>query len=272
MTPCRSFVPQVDRAARNSIAHLASADTRCILPAAPMNDVLRPRAAGPCIALLSALVLASPPVRAQTARVAAQTAVAPPPPRVSRGEIDGDILGYYGGERTAAFVVMGLSVAAVGTGAVLVTRETDFARGLGWPLLTLGALEGVGAVIYAFTVGAQTDHYRGLLARDPAAFHREESEHIRGTTSRFVIYRLTELGLAVAGAGVATYGFASGQDVWKGVGIGVAALALPFFVIDTVNQARAGYYQDRLRRFDSALALAVDPAGGATSLSLGGRF
>lgn len=35
--------------------------------------------------------------------------------------------------------------------------------------------------------------------------------------------RASELALVVAGAGVATYGFVSDKDVWKGVGIGVAA-------------------------------------------------
>ncbi len=51
--------------------------------------------------------------------------------------------------------------------------------------------------------------------------------------------RASELVLVVAGAGVATYGFVSDKDVWKGVSIGVAAEAATFFVLDAFGSARA---------------------------------
>ncbi len=175
--------------------------------------------------------------------------------QVTKDDIAADLRSYYGGERTSAYVVAGLGAASVGAGSYLVTRKSDFARGLGWPLLTMGALEGIGAVFYAFQVGSEIDHYESLLDRDPAAYKREELEHLDGTTSRFVAYRATELGLTLAGVGLASYGFIADKDVFKGIGIGVAAVGVPFLVIDTINNARAQRYRDRVSQFSPGVSV-----------------
>ena len=175
---------------------------------------------------------------------------------------------YYGGERTSADLVMGIGAVSMGLGASLVTRDSDVARGAGWPLLTIGALEGIGAVFYAFQVDAEIAHYEGLLARDPVAYRRTELTHIHGTTSRFNLYRAIELGLALVGAGLATYGFVAQSDVYKGAGIGIAAEAIPFFIIDTFNQARAARYEAEVRRFTPTIGVQA----GSWSLSFAGRF
>jgi len=194
---------------------------------------------------------------------------------VPQAEIRQDMRSYYGGERAAAYIIGALSLASAGGGAVLVTRDGDFERGLGWPLLALGGLEAIAAVFYGVQVGAEIRHYEDVLGRDPAAFRREESDHIHGTTSRFVFYRVTELALALGGAGVATYGFVANRDVWKGAGIGVFALALPLLLIDTVNNGRAARYQDRVDAFepssrptDAAFRIAPTP----WYTSFGGTF
>ena len=104
-------------------------------------------------------------------------------------DVHGDLQGYYDGERVSAYVVGGMGAAAAAGGAYLVTRDSDFARGLGWPWLVMGGLETGGAVFYAFQVGGEIDHYGSQLARDPAAYRAEELDHLRGTSSRFVGYR-----------------------------------------------------------------------------------
>lgn len=188
-----------------------------------------------------------------------------PPPRAMSDEMHG----YYRSERTIAYVFFGIGAASAAGGTVLLLRDEDFARGLGGSLVAVGALQAVGAAFYAFQVDAEEAHYAALVAKDPAAFKREESEHIHGTTSRFVLYR-TAIALAVAGAGVATYGFAAKKDVWKGVGIGVASQALVFFTIDSFGQARARAYEERVNAF--APSVTVGAAPGGFTVGLGGRL
>jgi hypothetical protein len=170
-----------------------------------------------------------------------------------------------------------------------VTRDADFARGLGGSWLALGGLEVIGAAFYVLQVGAEIDHYEGGLARDPAGYRAEEIEHIRGTSMRFAYYRAIELGLTLAGAGIAAYGLSARRDAWTGSGAGIGSLALPLLVIDAFNDARAARYLDEVRRFRPAVGLAESqatlcarsihcghlgprgPAGGWL-LSLGGSF
>ncbi len=197
-------------------------------------------------------------------------------PPVSKHDVTLDMRSYYGGERASAYIIMVLGALSVGGGVALVTRDSDFARGFGWPLIGLGALEALGAIFYAFQCGAEIRHYQEAIDRDGVAFKHEELEHMHGTSSRFVFYRLTELGLVLGGAGVAIFGFASDQDVWKGIGLGVASIALPFLVIDSINNARATRYQEHVRDFDPAIAStrpSLPPlAGSPLFLSYGGRF
>jgi hypothetical protein len=182
-----------------------------------------------------------------------------------------DVSDYYNGERNSAFIAMGLGAAATGTGAYLLTRKTDFATGAGWPLVTIGALETIGAISYAIDVTGKKSHYLESLDKDPAAFQREEADHIHGTTSRFFIYRLVELGLTLGGAAVATYGFAANNDTWKGVGIALAAIGLPLLIMDTINNNRALTYQEKVKTFGTSVAL---PLGSQRTfgVSFGGSF
>ncbi len=217
-------------------------------------------------ALGAALVATSVPAAADD--------LAPAPAAMPAPIADG-MRGYYASERSTAFLFIGVGAGSAAAGGVLAAtapRDGDFSRGLGWSLLTVGVLEAAGAAFYAFQVNAEIDHYSAALAKDPTAFKREELAHIHGTTSRFVAYRLSELALAAGGAGVATYGFVKNQDTWKGVGIGVAAEALTFFVLDSFGQARAKAYEDEVRGFNPEMAIEIGGGERPTTLGVRSRF
>lgn len=167
---------------------------------------------------------------------------------------------YYAGEAFSAYVILGVGALSIAGGGILVTRDDDFARGFGWPVLVLGALEGVGAVFYAFQVHAEVRHYEASFAANPAGFRDEEITHMHGTTSRFVLYQATELGLFLSGAAIATYGYAANQNAWKGVGLGLATVGFPFLLIDEMNDDRAHEYLTTVDRFDPHAPRALAPA------------
>jgi hypothetical protein len=190
--------------------------------------------------------------------------------RAAAGDAESELLGYYGGERFSAYLIGSIGLAAAGGGAYLVTRPGSFARGLGWSFVAMGGLEAIGGVVYVVEVNTEIGRYEALLKSDPARYRAEEIVHIRGTASRFIFYRLTELAFVAGGAAAAIYGFAANQDTWKGIGIGVAGLALPLTVIDTVNNARAASY---LRSLETAAsAVQVVPTSGGVALAVSGRF
>ena len=191
---------------------------------------------------------------------------------ISRTGISRDLRSYYVGERTASGIVLSLGVLEIGAGIALVMQDTDFGRGMGWSMLGLGVVESLGALLYIVQVQSEIAHYSAALERDPEAFQREEITHMHGTTSRFSIYRIAELALVIGGVGVAAYGFAAGQDTFKGIGIGVASCALPLFAIDTFNNSRAGSYENSLRRFQPSLTLQSGAGERPWLLGITGRF
>jgi hypothetical protein len=193
----------------------------------------------------------------------------PPAGRTAMGD---DILAYYGSERTTGILFAAVGVASAAAGGVLVTRSGDFERGLGWSMLSLGALEILGGAFYVLQVGGEIDHYTKALTTDPAAFKSEEAKHIHGTTSRFVSYRIGELVVAAGGIGAAAYGFASNRDAWKGAGIGVAAEALTLFALDAYGQTRATRYEEQVLRFDPSLGLSLGAPGATWGAAVSGRF
>ena len=203
---------------------------------------------------------------------AADETPSPAAPPVSQAAIAANMTDYYGGERNTAFLFTGIGLASAGGGAFLATRDSDFPRGLGWSMIGIGGLEAIGAIFYAIQVGAEVDHYTALLEKDHAAFQKEEAAHIHGTTSRFFYYRAGELVLALAGAGIATYGFATNRDVWKGAGIGIGAEALTFFVLDAFGAGRAHAYEDRVQRFAPSLAFTLGRGARPWSFDLAARF
>lgn len=187
----------------------------------------------------------------------------------AQSSITSDVASYYRSEKTIAYTFLALGTAAAAGGTVLVaTRDEEFSRGLGWSLVTIGGLQALGSLFYAFQVDAQASQYGALAANDPTAFKREEGDHIQGTTSRFLFYRTAEAALALAGAGVAVYGFAADKDAWKGVGIGVASQAALFFVIDGFGQARAKDYERRVKSFVPNLSVQPTAHGASLGFSM----
>src|SRR4051812_20196081 len=69
--------------------------------------------------------------------------------------MQGDMHRYFQGEKEEAMIFLGFGIATIGAGTALVTRPTDFSRGLGYPLLITGVLQALGAVIYRESVGAR---------------------------------------------------------------------------------------------------------------------
>jgi hypothetical protein len=180
-------------------------------------------------------------------------------------DIAEDMHAYYASEKEIAATFVSIGMASTVAGGAMFASESEFARGLGGSFLVLGALQTIGAGFYGFQVDAQLAYFSSVLARSEWRFKEEESAHIHGTTSRFTLYRLSELGLAIAGAGVAAYGFAADRDVWKGIGVGVASQATLFLVIDSFGAARAHAYEERVRTFSPSLV--VCPYGASAGFS-----
>jgi hypothetical protein len=205
----------------------------------PFAACLGPRAYA---ALLCAAAATLAPVPGALAQEAAPT---------GKGRMADDMRAYFRGEKLEGPFFFGAGAAAVGTGAFLVTRDDEIARGAAFPLFGLGLVQMiVGAVVFLRT-DAQVARLERQLQADPAAFKAEESKRIRGVNTQFVALMIVEAALMLGGAGMAAV--AAKNDCCRtvqGVGLGIAGESASLLLLDLFAAARARDYADNLARFD----------------------
>jgi hypothetical protein len=157
---------------------------------------------------------------------------------------------YFTGEKEEGWVFGGVGLAGLGTGAFLLTRDDDVARGASIPILAVGAIETIiGAVLLIRTDG-QIRERRRRIATEPGPFRTEELARIEGVNSSFRVLFWTELALVVGGTTTAILASLNDAPFWEGIGIGLAAQAAIALVLDLFAAARATRYSEALSDFE----------------------
>lgn len=154
------------------------------------------------------------------------------------------------GERNSVIPFATMGVSTMLGGGLLLGTDSKIAQGAAWPLLTLGALELIGGVIFALRYGPHVRHLDALLASDPAEFARVERKRVHRIRDRFQpILLVVEAAICVGGGAMATAGALSHRDTLTGVGIGLAIHGLALFLIDWAVLDRARAYATALDLF-----------------------
>jgi hypothetical protein len=161
---------------------------------------------------------------------------------------------WFEGEKNEAFVFFGLGAVSAGTGAYLLTLDTDFSRGAGWTAIGFGAVEMLFATTYTLGLAPKHDELKDDLAENPSQYKKDELERMNAIADRFVIYRYTELGILVAGAGLATYGFVKDKKTLAGIGLVASAHAAIVLFLDYFAERRTHDYIDELEDFQPGAA------------------
>jgi hypothetical protein len=173
---------------------------------------------------------------------------------VSHAEMRQAVHDYYSAELKTSFLFVGYGAITAGAGGAALAENGDFARGLGWSSLILGGATALGGAGYGIAAKLRGDYYENLAVHDPARFKLEEGDRIAGTNSRFWLYLGSELVETLAGIGIAAYGFAAKNDLYRGIGTGTAIQGIGLFVIDVPGAGRASRYQEEIRRFNPGVA------------------
>jgi hypothetical protein len=190
----------------------------------------------------------------------------------SPAQMQSDVRAYYGAEFSTAFLFVGYGAVTAGAGGAALTQAGDFAHGLGFSSLILGGVTALGGVGYAIAARVRGDYFESLAARDPLQFKREEGDRIAGTTGRFPLYLGYEIAQTLAGIGIASYGLAAKNDLWRGIGIGTAIQGIGLFVIDAPGAGRAQRYRDQVDRFNPEVGVSVGGQGRPWMATVGQRF
>jgi hypothetical protein len=213
------------------------------------------------IAALALVLTASGAARADDVPLGPPTPAVPEGRPLSHAEMQASVRAYYGTEFTTGLLFTAYGAVTAGAGGVVLTEGGDFAKGLGASSLILGGATFLGGIGYAAAVKLRGGYFTHLVDTDPAAFEREEADRIAGTTSRFWLYLGSELLETAAGIGIAAYGLAAKDDLYKGIGLGAAIQGIGLFVIDTPGAGRAARYRSDVERFRPNVSASI---GGGT--------
>lgn len=167
----------------------------------------------------------------------------------------GDIEKYFTGEKQESLLFILIGVAGVLAAMVFwFFLKTGFYRGAAIPLLLVGLL----LAVVGFTVYLRSDddRKRNVYAYDlaPADLKQKEIPRMELVMKNFVIYRWVELFLLLAGTGLYIYATRNGTgDFWRGLGAGLALMALLALTADYFAEKRGHVYLAGLKRFTESI-------------------
>jgi ABC-type xylose transport system permease subunit len=162
-----------------------------------------------------------------------------------------NIEAYFTAEKQESLLFLGVGIVAVIAGIIFFTvLKTPFYRGAAIPLVLLGLLLGiVGFTVYKRSDG---DRIRNVYAYDmnPGELKDKEIPRMVTVMKSFVVYRYTEILLAIAGLVLFVY-FRNNeaQQFWKGFGCTLAIMALTALGADYFAEKRGKTYINGLKGY-----------------------
>lgn len=160
---------------------------------------------------------------------------------------------YFNAEKAESRVFMGLGAAGIITALLFFfVLKHDFYKGASVPLLLIGLLLAV--VGYTVYKRSDDDRKRNVYAYDmnPAELREKELPRMRAVMRNFVIYRWVEIFLLLAGVALYIYFIRDFKhDFWRGLGLGLAVMALLALVADFFAEKRGRVYTRGLASFVS---------------------
>jgi hypothetical protein len=210
------------------------------------------------VAIVSAALAAGKSARAQAT-----------PDAQARSQIDlqRELHTYFDGEKREGVAFLGAGITAFGAGAVLFSRRTAFARGVAWPVVSIGVIQTAAGIIVHSRTDAQVARLDAQLATDPMALRASELARMQRVDREFVLLKWAELGLAAAGVGVTTIAIAAEEETLEGVGVGLTIQSTAMLLLDLFAAERASTYTDALERFQVNWAPVPHAQAGMFSVS-----
>jgi drug/metabolite transporter (DMT)-like permease len=166
-----------------------------------------------------------------------------------------DIEKYFTAEKQESLLFILIGLAGVLTAIVFFFfLKTGFYKGAAIPLLLVGLLLAV--VGYTVYTRSDDDRKRNVYAYDlnPSDLKQKEIPRMETVMKNFVIYRWVEICLLLAGSALYIYFIRNGNNsFWKGLGIGLASMALIALAADFFAERRGHVYLRGLKAFTASM-------------------
>ena len=164
-----------------------------------------------------------------------------------------DIEKYFNAEKSESGLFMTIGIAAIVLAILFFFfLKIEFYKGVAIPLFFIGLLLCI--VGFAIYRRSDSDRIRNVYAYDmnPAELKEKEIPRMKTVMKNFVLYRWIEIILLATGIGLYIYFIRDiDHDLWRGIGLGLAIMALLALVGDYFAEKRGHAYLDGLLSFTS---------------------
>jgi hypothetical protein len=164
-----------------------------------------------------------------------------------------DIEKYFNAEKSESGLFMTIGVVGIVLAVIFFFfLKTEFYKGASIPLVSVGLL--LGTVGYTVYKRSDDDRKRNVYAYDmnPSELKEKEIPRMKTVVKNFVLYRWIEIFLAAAGIGLYIYFIRDiKHDFWRGLGLGLAVMAILALAADYFAEKRGHVYLNGLISFTS---------------------
>ena len=164
-----------------------------------------------------------------------------------------DIEKYFNAEKAESWIFIAIGIIGIIIAIFFFFfHKTNFYKGAAIPLLLVGLLLGV--VGYTVHKRSDDDRIRNVYAYDmnPAELKEKELPRMKTVMKNFVVYRYTEIALALTGIGLFFYFRTDATKLfWKGFGLTLAIMAITALFADFFAEKRGRIYTNGIESFIS---------------------
>lgn len=225
---------------------------------------------GPMLTRVRGTLLGAALALTVLATAAVTDAAAAPPEPSAVATQEAELRRYFTGERNGGIWLMSVGAPAAVAGAGLLVHPGEYYRGLGYPLLAVGALEFLGGLLFYLNTNRRVPRLLTRLGQSPAELQAAELARLRRVNRELALLTTVEITLMVASGAMTAVSALRGLDTLSGVGTGLLIESTVLFIYDQLAARRALRYTDSLLHFSAALISGPQgPAGAASGSSLG---
>lgn len=153
---------------------------------------------------------------------------------------------YFAGEITGGWVLMGMGVAGLTVGGVLIADGGDQARGASYVSFGFGAAHLVAGVYVNIASRVRRRVYDVAIDKRPKVWLAAERPRMKGVSKQLLILKIVEVTLIAGGGTMVAIGRSRDRPGLEGAGYALAIEAGATLLFDIVASRRASRYRDRL--------------------------
>ena len=160
---------------------------------------------------------------------------------------DSNLIKYFKAEKAEGILGSVIGLISISIGALFILNDTDFIKGVSYPLMLFGLLEVGVFLTVAIRTPKDIARVTTWFNSETAKIRTAEIPRMKKVMKNFLYYRWAEAALLIAGILIF---FAESGEILKGIGVGVIIHSFLLLIMDAFAERRGQAYLNFLKSID----------------------